>query len=123
MKTQSAKAKGRKLQQLVRDDLRATGQHYGLVAADCESRGMGQNGVDIILSPAAQKVFNLAIECKNVESLNVPKVFEEHYSKYQDSSALKLLVHSKNRSRRLVTIAWADFFILITKLLSHEGKL
>lgn len=70
---------------------------------------MGANGLDIILSPAARRVFNLAIEAKNVEKLNVVAVFLEHFNKYKDSPALKLLVHSRNRTEPMVTLRWKDF--------------
>lgn len=115
MKTSSAKAKGRRLQQQVRDLLRTIGKPRGLVAEDIESRGMGQNGVDLILSPAAKKVFNLSIECKNVEKLNVITTFKEHYDKYAEDSSLKLLIHSKNNSATLVTLNLLDFLELLEK--------
>jgi len=75
---------------------------------------MGQNGVDVILSPAAKKVFNLSVECKNVEKLNVPTVFQEHYEKYPDAS-LKLLVHCRNRVEPLVTLRLEDFAAYLEK--------
>jgi hypothetical protein len=115
VRPQSCKAKGRRLQQEVRDVLRQIGTPYGLVDGDIESRGMGQAGVDIILSPAAQRVFDLAVECKNVENLNVAKVFKEHYAKYEALSALKLLIHTKNHHETLVTMKLNDFISLFQK--------
>jgi hypothetical protein len=115
MKTSSAKAKGRKLQQEVRDALRVVGTAYGLVDGDIESRGMGQNGVDVILSPAAQRVFPLSIECKQVEKLNVVGVFYEHFEKYKDSADLKLLIHGRNRTEPMVTMKFTDFINLYVK--------
>lgn len=119
MKTSSAKAKGRRLQQLVRDVLRRIGAKHGLVDEDIESRGMGQNGTDLIISPAAKKCFNFAIECKNVEKLNVPTVFFEHFEKYPDAT-LKLLVHCRNRSEPLVTLRLEDFAEFLDKFNSPE---
>lgn len=118
MKTSSCKAKGRKLQQLIRNSLRELGKSRGLVDGDIESRGMGQNGVDVILSPAAQKVFDFEIEAKCVEKLQVVPTFWEHYDKYKDKKGLKLLIHSKNRSLPLVTMTWEQFLGLITP--QHE---
>lgn len=117
MLTSSAKAKGRRLQQLVRDSLRSLGKAFGLVDGDgdIESRGMGQSGCDLILSPAAEKVFPFDIECKNRESLNVTSTFWKHYKKYQDRPTLKLLVHSRNHSEPLVTIRWEDFVQMLKK--------
>ncbi len=122
MKTSSAKAKGRRLQQRVRDDLRVLGEQFSLQDGDIESRGMGQSGVDIILSPAAQNLFNLDIEAKNVEKLNVPTVFLEHFEKYKDRPSLKLLVHARNRTGALVTLRWGDFLWLLSRVLPiHNG--
>lgn len=111
MLTSSAKSKGRRLQQAVRDILRKIGKNneLGIVDGDVESRGMGQNGTDVILSPKANSVFGrLAIECKNCEVLNVRKTFEEHAAKY-DSTHIPWLVHSKNHSAALITLEFADF--------------
>jgi hypothetical protein len=74
---------------------------------------MGQAGVDVILSPAARRILDLAIEAKNCETLNVHKIFTEHYEKYKDSKALKLLIHSKNRSLTLATLRWEDLLSLL----------
>jgi hypothetical protein len=74
---------------------------------------MGQSGVDVLLSPAAKKVFPLAIECKNCEKLNVPAIFTEHHEKYKNDNRLKLLIHSKNRSETLVTLRWEDLLELL----------
>jgi hypothetical protein len=115
MKTSSAKAKGRKLQQKVRDALRQIGKRHGLVDGDIESRGMGQNGCDIILSPAALRVFNLAVECKQVEKLQVVPTFLEHLGKYAGDNSLKVLIHGKNRIEPLVTMRFEDFVALLEK--------
>ncbi len=70
---------------------------------------MGQNGEDVMLSPAARKIYPLFIECKNVEKLNVVGVFNEHYSKYKDRKGYSLLVHARNRQEPLVTLRFEDF--------------
>jgi len=109
LKTASAKAKGRRLQDFVRDWLRQKGVQYGLVNDDIKSAIMGTSGVDIVLSPAAKRIFKLDVECKNREVLNVVQVFLEHYEAYKFNDSLKILVHSKNRSPKLVTMLWDDF--------------
>lgn len=120
MKPSSAKAKGRALQQLIRDDLRKMGEPHGLVDEDIESRGMGQNGVDVILSPAAQKIFPLDVEAKNQESLNVVTIFWGHFKKYAQRLTLKILVHKKNHTTPLVTLRWADFLELLALTLPKK---
>jgi len=109
MRTSSCKAKGRRLQQRVRDDLRAIAP--ALDPTDIESTPMGCNGVDVILTKAARTVFGeLAIECKNVENLNVVRVFTDHAAKYADK--IPLLVHARNNTAPMVTLDWCTFLRL-----------
>ena len=60
MKTSSAKQKGRKLQQWMRDLLI---QKLGIHPEDIESRSMGSQGEDLIMARAAREKFPLSIEC------------------------------------------------------------
>lgn len=102
------------MQQRVRDDLRAlAGQR--LDPTDIESRGMGQNGTDLILTKAARDLFgNLAIECKNVEVLNAVGVFQGHIDRYPGQ--IPVMVHSRNHIEPRVTLLWADFVLLYLKV-------
>ena len=68
MKTQSAKAKGRKLQQWMRTLLI---EKLEIHPEDIESRSMGAGGEDLIMARAAREKFPLSIECKNQEKVNV----------------------------------------------------
>jgi hypothetical protein len=109
MSASSCKAKGRRLQQRVRDDLRAVAGSR-LDPTDIESTPMGCNGVDVILTKAARDLFGeLAIECKNVEKLNAVGVFQAHVDKYQPKGAIPVMVHSRNYVEPRVTLLWADF--------------
>lgn len=109
MKTSSAKAKGRRLQQRVRDDMRAIAGSR-LDPSDIESTTMGLSGVDVILTKAARDLFGpLAFECKNVELLNAVGVFQKHYDKYAAKSMVPIMVHSRNHIEPRVTMLWADF--------------
>lgn len=105
----------------LRNSLRQIGVKYGLEDGDIESIGMGQNGCDIVLSPAARRVFDLYIEAKNVESLSVAKAFADHYAKYKDKTGLILLAHTKNRSVPLVTLRWCDFVKLLDNQTGHNA--
>jgi hypothetical protein len=111
---QSAKAKGRRLQQTIRDRLRDYAGRHGLAADDIKSTPMSVSGPDIQFSPAAKRVFNLTIECKNRESLNVTTTFLEHLAAYPDDS-MKVLAHSRNNSEPLVTIRFEDFLRLLNR--------
>ncbi len=74
MKTQSAKAKGRRLQQWFRDLLI---EKLEVHPEDIESRSMGAGGEDLIMARAARAKFPYSIECKNQESVNVWKSYEQ----------------------------------------------
>lgn len=109
VKTSSAKAKGRRLQQRVRDDMRAIAGSR-LDPTDIESTTMGLSGVDIILTKAAKDLFGpLAFECKNVEKLNAVGVFEQHHAKYTAKGMVPIMVHSRNHIEPRVTMLWSDF--------------
>lgn len=60
--TSSAKAKGRRLQQKVRDAILA--KYPDLTEDDVRSTPMGCNGEDIQLSTAAKAAFPYSVECK-----------------------------------------------------------
>jgi hypothetical protein len=113
MRTSSKKAKGRRCQDLTRDALRLLGKDRGLEDDDIKSALMGASGVDIVLSPAALRVFPLDVECKNVEALNVTTTFWKHFEMYKPRSTMKILVHMKNHHRPLVTLLFSDFINLL----------
>lgn len=71
----SAKAKGRRLQQWVRDKLLL--KIPGLRAGDVVSTPMGVNGTDIQLSPHALDILPIQTECKNNKSFSVYKIYEQ----------------------------------------------
>lgn len=75
MRPQSAKAKGRRLQQEVRDAVLAAFPE--LEPDDVRSTSMGASGADILLSPAARKRFPFYVEAKNRETLNIWKALEQ----------------------------------------------
>jgi hypothetical protein len=66
VKTASAKAKGRKLQQWVVDKLV---EILGFDKEDLESRPMGSSGEDIIMGVQSRKQFPYSIECNNTKPL------------------------------------------------------
>ena len=65
IKTSSAKAKGRRLQNYIRDKLLE--RFPWLDEGDVESRSMGSSGVDIILSPLGRRTFPVSIEAKKTK--------------------------------------------------------
>lgn len=105
MKTASAKAKGRNLQQWVRDKILL--KYRLLEPDDVRSTGMGQGGEDLQLSPAARKVFPFSVECKSHKAFAVYGFYEQ--SKENAGGAEPLLVIKANHKKPLVIID-ADFF-------------
>jgi len=107
MKTQSAKAKGRRLQQWVRDQLI---EQLDVHPEDIESRSMGAGGEDLIMARAAREKFPYSIECKNVEKLNVWEAYEQAKSNCGDYEPL--VVMKKNGKKPLVVVD-AEYFVKI----------
>ena len=107
MKPSSSKAKGRLLQQWVRDLLLDI--FPVLEKDDVRSTGMGQSGEDIQLSPAARKLIPYSIECKNRTTISV-------YSWYKQSKvntpkgSEPILVIKQNRDKPLVVVDAEYFF-------------
>ena len=105
MKPQSAKAKGRALQQWVVDKLV---ELLGFDPEDLESRPMGSNGEDIIMGVQSRKQFPYSIECKNQEKLNVWKAYDQ--AKANSGEYEPLLVIKKNQKKPLVVLD-AEYFV------------
>lgn len=74
IKTSSAKAKGRTLQNWVRDQIVKL---FPELVNDIRSTPMGVTGTDIQLSPLAQGKIPLAIECKAQESVSIWAAYEQ----------------------------------------------
>ena len=123
MSAKSAKAKGRHLQNIVRDKLiekfiNKWTKIPKLEEDDIKSQTMGMCGEDIILSPAARKLIPYSFECKNVEKLNVWKAIEQC-----EDNAIKIdgtlkgepvIVIKKNRKVPHVVISLEHFLKLIS---------
>tara|TARA_B100001540_G_C15298203_1_gene413588 strand:- start:33 stop:392 length:360 start_codon:yes stop_codon:yes gene_type:complete len=105
VKTQSAKAKGRRLQQWVRDQLI---EELEVHPEDIESRSMGAGGEDLIMARAAREKFPYSIECKNQESINIWKSYEQ--AKENAGDYEPIVVVKRNNTKPLVLID-ANYFI------------
>ena len=109
VKTSSAKAKGRALQNLVRDKLLSLFPE--LEPDDAKSCSMGNNGEDVQLSPAARRLAPISIECKNRAAMAVYKDFKQAVS---NAKALNpVLVIKQNRDTPLVVINLEYFLTLL----------
>ena len=105
MRPQSAKAKGRRLQQEFRNLLI---EKLNIHPEDIESRSMGAGGEDLIMARAARIAFPYSIECKNVEKLNVWEAYEQ--AKANGGKYEPLVVMKKNHKKPLVVVD-AEYFI------------
>ena len=108
MKTQSAKAKGRRFQQWVRTILI---EKLSVHPEDIESRSMGAGGEDLIMARAAREKFPYSIECKNQEALNVWKSYEQAES--NSDGRFPAIVVKKNRREPYIAIPLDSFIELI----------
>ena len=105
MRTQSKKAKGRRLQQWVRDLLI---EKLEVHPEDIESRSMGAGGEDLIMSRSAREKFPYSIECKNQESLNIWKSYEQAQ---QNSGNYEPIVVIKRNNVKPLVLVDADYFV------------
>ena len=112
LKTQSAKAKGRRLQQWVKKTIL---KHFkGLTPRDVQSTSMGAQGEDIKLSGRAAERFPYSVECKNQEaSAAIYNWYNQAAKEARKWDAIEpLLVIKKNHAKPLVVLD-AEFFILL----------
>jgi len=109
MKTSSAKAKGRKLQQWFANLLVET---LGVDEEDIESRPMGSQGEDIIMGKQTRQVFPYSVECKNQEAVNVWKAYEQATENCKGYEPL--VVIKRNRTKPLVLVD-AEYFVELHK--------
>ena len=105
MKTQSAKAKGRRFQQWVRDKLIET---LNVHPEDVESRSMGAGGEDLIMARAAREKFPYSIECKNQEKVNV---WESYSQAVDNSKNYEPVVVIKRNNHKPLVVVDAEYFV------------
>ena len=107
MNTRSRKNKGKRLQNKVRDLLLEQFKDV-LEQDDVRSTTMGESGEDIQLSPAARKLIPYAIECKNQESVNLWKSYEQAQENSKDYEPVVIL--KRNNTKPLVLVD-AEYFV------------
>lgn len=110
-KTSSSKAKGRRLQDLVRDTFRFIFKDK-LEEDDIVSRQMGGSGTDVVLTPAAKRLIPFDVEAKNQEKLNVTAALKQA-SDNAVNGRIPLLVFHRNHGKVYVGIEFDSFIKLI----------
>jgi len=108
MKTSSAKAKGRRLQQKF---MQLLIEKLDIDPEDIESRSMGAGGEDLIMSKAARNKFPYSIECKNQERLNIWQAWDQ--ANGNKGLYEPLVVIKKNGIRPLVVLDAENFLDMI----------
>ena len=104
MKTSSAKAKGRRLQQKF---MQLLIEKLDIDPEDIESRSMGAGGEDLIMSKAARTKFPFSVECKNQERLNIWSAWEQANS--NKGIYEPIVVIKKNGTPALVVLDAENF--------------
>ena len=109
------KAKGRRLQQAVRQDLV---DRLGIDPGDILSTGMGQSGCDLYLSPAARTIFPFGVECKAQEAIALPAWWKQCTRNAAAEGLTPLLVLKQSRREPLAVLRWED----LLSLLRHDHR-
>lgn len=114
MKPRSAKNKGKRLQNTVRDALL---DNFDLESDDVRSTGMGQQGEDIQLSPKAREILPFNIECKSLKKIGVYRHYEQAitHGDYEP-----LLIVKQDRSKPLVVVDFEYFIKLLKKGINEQ---
>lgn len=111
--TASKKAKGRKFQQKVRDNIISL-DIDNLTLDDVRSTGMGQGGEDIQLSPKAREVFPYSVECKKHKSFAIYKHYDQAAANCPPPGGIKpVLFVEADYKRPLAVLDMEDFFDLV----------
>ena len=128
MKTHSAKAKGRKFQQWVRDQIIKTFPE--LTSDDVRSTSMGASGDDILLSSHAIRLFPYSVECKARHAIAVYAWLDQLTDRSDspvglDSGIERDVVHNdikrspivfaKGNHREPIVIMYAEDFLKLFK--------
>lgn len=109
----SRKAKGRRLQQAVRQDLIDC---LGIDPGDILSTAMGQFGCDLYLSPAARERFGFGVECKAQETISLPAWWEQCKTNAEAEGLAPLLVLKQSRREALAVLQWEDLLALLQNI-------
>ena len=111
MKPRSAKNKGKRLQNKIRDLILE--KFNQLEPDDVRSVTMGDSGEDILLSPAARKLFPFSTECKNQEKLNIWSSLEQAES--NSGNHIPIVIFKRNRSKTYVALEFEKLLELLNE--------
>ena len=112
MKPRSAKNKGKRLQNKIRD-LILEKFDSKLEQDDVRSITMGDSGEDILLSPAARRLFPFSVECKNQEKLNIWSALEQAEENSGDHAPL--VIFKRNRTKTYAVLEFDKLLELLNE--------
>ena len=112
MKPRSAKNKGKRLQNKIRD-LILEKFNSKLEPDDVRSITMGDSGEDILLSPAARKLFPFSVECKNQEKLNIWSSLEQ--AEGNSGNHPPLVIFKRNRTKTYAVLEFDKLLELLNE--------
>ena len=118
MKAKSAKAKGRKLQNLVVQFLRNT--FTNLEDDDIKSQIMGVSGEDIVMSPLAKRTIGMSFECKNQERLNLWDSLEQ--AEVNCEERCPILVFTRNRKPIYAALPFEELIKLLKEKKNDQTR-
>ena len=111
MKPRSAKNKGKRLQNKVRDLILE--KFNQLEPDDVRSITMGDSGEDILLSPAARRLFPFSVECKNQEKLNIWSALEQ--AEDNSGNHIPLVIFKRNRTKTYAVLEFDKLLELLNE--------
>ena len=109
MKPRSAKNKGKRLQNKVRDLILE--KFNQLEPDDVRSVTMGESGEDILLSPAARKLFPFSTECKNQEKINIWSSLEQ--AETNSGKHIPIVIFKRNRTKTYAVLEFDKLLELL----------
>ena len=117
MKPQSAKAKGRTLQKVVRNAILEA--FTDLTDRDVRSTSMGASGVDVLLSEVAIRRFPYSVECKSRARMAIYDLWMDTLDNVAPDTN-PLLVVKMNHQPPLAVVSLEHFMALVKEL--NESK-
>ena len=111
MKPRSAKNKGKRLQNKIRDLILE--KFDSLEKDDVRSITMGDSGEDILLSPAARRLFPFSVECKNQEKLNIWSSIEQ--AEENSGKHTPLVIFKRNRTKTYAVLEFDKLLELLNE--------
>ena len=111
MKPRSAKNKGKRLQNTIRDLILE--KFDSLEKDDVRSITIGDSGEDILLSPAARRLFPFSVECKNQEKLNIWSALEQ--AEENSGDHVPLVIFKRNRTKTYAVLEFDKLLELLNE--------